>query len=78
MLKLKLMNRYDGKIVFNYYPDENNDFGTISINEGTGEISVLSKAENDEFGNYKVHAIKRIKEYFKNKNYLLEDIVTWY
>ena len=78
MLKLKLINQHDGKIVFNYYPDGKDDFGTVSINERTGEVDVLSVAKSDEFGNYKIHAIKRIKEYFKNKNFILEDIVAWY
>lgn len=78
MLKLKLINQYDGKIVFNYYPNGKSDFGTVSINESTGEIVVLTVAKNDEFGRYKIHAIKRIKEYFNNKNFMIEDIVAWY
>ncbi|MDD6202469.1 MAG: hypothetical protein PUB13_05950 [Lachnospiraceae bacterium] len=78
MLKLKLMNKCDGKIVFNYYPEGKSDFGTVSINEKTGEIDIMNVAQNDEFGRYKIHAINRIKEYFENKKFVTEDIVAWY
>lgn len=72
------MNQYDGKIVFNYYPEGENEYGTISINENTGEVNILSIAQNDEFGSYKIHAIKRIKEYFDRRKFIFEDIVAWY
>ena len=78
MLKLKLIERKNGKIVFNYYPEGKEECGSLSINEETGEINVMNMPESDEFGTYKIHAIKRIKEYFKNKNFQVEDIVAWY
>lgn len=78
MLILKLLSQDSGKIVFNYYPEGKEDFGTLSLNEHTGEISVISVPECDEFGRYRIHAIKRIKEYFQNKHFELEDIVVWY
>ena len=38
----------------------------------------MNVAKSDEFGRYKIHAIKRIKEYFGNKKFMTEDIVAWY
>lgn len=78
MLKLKFISRDNGKIVFNYYPEGKEKYGSISINEETGEINILNMADNDEFGTYKIHAVKKMKEYFQNKNFLAEDIVAWY
>ncbi len=66
---MKLINQYDGKIAFNYYPDEKDDFGTVSINENTGEVDVLTVAKSDEFGSYKIYAIKSI---FKIRNSYLK------
>ncbi len=78
MLVLKRVEWNDGKIVFNYYPEGKDSFGSISVDENSGELNVLRIAENDEFENYKVHAITRIREYFENRNFLQEDVVSWY
>ena len=78
MLRLKLDKTLDGKIVFNYYPEDKEEFGTITVDEKNGEIQILNQANNDEFGDYKVHAISKIREYIKNKEYQLDTIVAWY
>lgn len=78
MLKLKVISRIAGKIVFNYYPEDKESFGIISVDESTGEMDVVRIAENDEFGRYKIHAIKRIREFLKGDTFATEDIVAWY
>lgn len=78
MLTLKMTSQEAGAIVFNYYPEGRSEYGTIRVNKDTGELSILHTASNDEFGTYKVHAIKRIKTYIQNKSFELEDTVAWY
>lgn len=78
MLKLKLIKRIAGKIVFNYYPEGKEIFGTISVDERTGEMDVVRVSENDEFGRYKLHALKRIREFINGDTFTEEDIVAWY
>lgn len=77
MLRLKLLNEYDNKIIYEYYPEDSNISGRISIDKKTGEIELIRQAENDKFGRYKVHAVSAIMNYFKSKNYKMNETIAW-
>lgn len=77
MLRLKLVKEDDVRMYFEYYPEDKELSGRISIDKSNGNIELLQQAENDEFGGYKVHAVSKIREYFNEKAYKENQIVAW-
>lgn len=78
MLKLILMEQNAGMAIYNYYPEGEGEPGSISIDKKNGKIDVLHVPKNDEFGRYKIHAIRKISEYFDKQVFREEDVVAWY
>lgn len=77
MLTLQLNKESDNNVLYNYYPENKEEFGTVLIDKTTGEITT-GISGNDKFGRYLMHAVKRVKEYFEKGTYQKEDIVAWY
>lgn len=77
MLILKLNSETEKKAIYYYYPEGKEVCGKVSINKMTGDVKPEA-SENDEFGRYLMHAVKRVKEYFENGEYKENDMVAWY
>lgn len=67
----------DRNAAYNYYPEDQENFGTIIINKTMGEIET-NLSSNDKFGRYIMHAVKRVIEYFEEGVYKKQDFVVWY
>lgn len=78
MLILKMNNENYHKAVFNYYPENGKEYGTLEIDKTTGEINVQSVAKNDEYDRYLHHAVSEITKFYKNKRYERQSTVAWY
>lgn len=78
MLILKLKNESVGKVVFDYFPENKEQYGTLEIDKSTGDIEIIKISENDEFRTYLHKAVSQITKYFENGKYQSESIVAWY
>lgn len=78
MLRLELVDNMQGEIIYNYFPEEKEEYGTISMNKETGQLEIKKISENDSHRRYLFHAMKRIEEYFTEKRFLEKDVVAWY
>ena len=78
MLRLELARKTDNEVVYNYFPEQENKYGSITINEDTGNIIDFKIASNDKHRRYFQHAIARIEKYIENKSYQEKDVVAWY
>ena len=47
MLLLKLLEESDSEVVYSYFPEKKEYFGTVKINKITGEIIDVQTADND-------------------------------
>lgn len=78
MLLLKLVEETSSKVVYNYFPEQKDKFGTVIIDKVTGEIADVQISSNDSNERYMHHAVSKIVEFFKNGIYKHEDVVAWY
>lgn len=77
MLRLKLIRDDEQEVIYNYYPENKNEFGTISVNKNTGEVKIISEVEKDKFCIYRNHALSKIRECQRKGAFIRESIVAW-
>ncbi len=78
MLRLKLISNTQSEAVYNYFPEQGKEYGTISISIATGEQDVRKLAPGDEHRRYLSHAVTRTEKYFAEKIFPDSDVVAWY
>ncbi len=77
MLLLELAGDMQEEAIYNYFPEGEKEYGTVSINKITGEPDVKKVSVNDEHKRYLFHAISRIEKYFQENKFLEKDTVAW-
>ena len=77
MLLLKLVKETSSKVVYNYFPEQKEHFGTVAIDKTTGEVTDVQISINDKHERYMHHALSRIVEFFENGTYKDQDVVAW-
>ena len=60
MVILKRIVKNSNQIEADYYPENGNFFGHLVVDIISGEISSITKAENDKIGAYAYHAKKQL------------------
>ncbi|MGN0348230.1 MAG: hypothetical protein ACI4DR_01705 [Roseburia sp.] len=75
---MKLVEETSTKVIYNYFPEQEDNCGTVTLDKFNGEIIDAKIACNDEHKRYMHHAVSRIIEFFKNGTYKMEDVVAWY
>lgn len=78
MLRLELISNMQDKAVYNYFPEQKKEYGTIGIHKETGEVEIKKVSANDEHRSYLFHAVSRIEKYFKENIFPEKDVVAWY
>lgn len=78
MLRLELINNNVNSATYNYYPEDKESYGTISINKKDGEIEIIKLADDDESRIYLRHAVSTIEKYLRNNEFMETDFVAWY
>lgn len=78
MLRLKLVEITNSKVVYNYYPESYVSYGTIVIDITNAEVLSVTIAKDDTFEIYMNHAISKVEEFVKNNDYPEEQTVAWY
>ena len=77
MLLLILMEKIGNIVKYKYYPEGREEFGIITLNIDTGDVEIEKFAQNYD-SSYMGHAVHRIDEYYKKKEYLEKDMVAWF
>lgn len=78
MLRLKLIEETSSKVVYNYYPEQEEECGTVTLDKITGKVIDVIIASSDSHQRYMHHAVSKITEFFQNGIYNEEQIVAWY
>lgn len=78
MLRLELDKETNTVVVYNYFPEQEKEYGTVTIDKVTGDIVDTRIAVSDKHNRYLHHAASRIEKFFSEKSYPKEDIVAWY
>ena len=65
-------------VVYNYYPEQKEEFGTVTLDKKTGEIADAQISSNDLHKRYMYHAASKVCQFFESGAYKQEDIVAWY
>ena len=60
MVILKRIIKNSNQIEADYYPENGNIFGHLVVDIISGEISSITRAENDRIGAYAYHAKKQL------------------
>lgn len=77
MLLLVLLDMKGNIVRYKYYPEGHEEFGIIALNMDTGDVKLEAAAENYD-SSYLGHAVHRIDEYYKKKQYPEKDMVAWF
>lgn len=77
MLQLKLVENMDTKVVYNYYPEGKELYGSVSLDKSNGEVIEVHVAENDVHDIYMHHAVSKVASFIENSNYPETEIVAW-
>jgi len=78
MLRLKLVENTNSKVVYHYFPEDKAVYGTVSLDKSNGNVLDVSIAENDVFDRYMHHAVSKVTEFIKKNVFSEEEIVAWY
>lgn len=78
MLRLKLVKKVQDEMVYNYFPEQKEEYGTVSISEDTGEMKIRKISPNDAHRRYLFHAVNRIEDYLAEKSFPESDVVAWH
>lgn len=77
MLRLELVSNTQEEVIYNYFPEHESEYGTVSINKATGELDVKKVSVNDEYKRYLYHAISTVEMYFKEDSFREKATVAW-
>ena len=77
MVKIKKITVTDLIAKYEYFPEQSDKSGIVTLNRVTNE-RVFNKLALGYGNNYAAHALRRIEEFQKQGVFLEEDIVIWY
>lgn len=77
MLVMELVRENDDKVIYNYYPEGREAFGTIAIDKENGDVSVVKRSDEKELSSYCGHALRTLQKYRNIGEYKLKDTVAW-
>ena len=78
MVKLFLKENNGKRVIYDYYPEGKEPFGTIAIDISSGECTMVKKSEDDPFGDYYHHACRRMREYRAEGEFRERGMAAWY
>lgn len=80
MLRLLLEKIADNHVTYRYYPEQDSNYGLITVDLKTGELLERNNLDvDDEFGSYFVHAVSTIRNIIRNNEELpTKRMVAWY
>ena len=77
MLRLKLIENTNSKVVYRYFPEDKENYGTVYLDKSNGDVLDVDIAENDVFDRYMHHAVSKVTQYIERNEFPEEEIVAW-
>ena len=77
MLRLKLVKNTNSKVVYNYFPENEDKYGTVTLDKSNGDVINVVIAENDSFNRYMHHAVSKVIKFIENNSFPEEETVAW-
>lgn len=77
MVRIRKLELTDFVARYEYFPENSDKCGIISLNRATGE-RVMEKSASGYGNNYAAHALRRIEEFQKEGKFAEEDTVIWF
>lgn len=78
MLSYEMIINDAEKIVYKYYPEGKETFGTVFINKKTKEYTVDKLASNDEAKTYLMHMFSQIRKFITENHFKEKGMIAWY
>lgn len=78
MLKFILIEETAEKVVYEYFPENGAESGTVSYDRKADKCSIVTLSKTDKHQRYAQKMFSRIREYANNKAFQKEGIVAWY
>lgn len=78
MLRLELIKETRTEVVYNYFPEQENEYGTVTIGKSSGEVIDAKISSNDTHHRYLHHAVSRIGGYIEDGIYMQNEVVAWH
>ena len=77
MERLELLEVNEDKVIYKYYPEQETEFGIVSVNRKTGERKIEKLF--DDYGTwYAWHACRELERYITNGSFPVKGGVAWY
>lgn len=78
MLILKQKAIIERTVIYDYFPEDKNDYGTIELNIDTGELKLVKKTEIYTQSIYLMHAYQALMRMRDEEDLTEYRIVAWY
>lgn len=78
MLRYKLVGNTAEYVTYRYFPEDNNEFGEITVSKRDKTILNSEVASNDEFKWYFLKMYKRIAEFIDKGEFIEIGKIAWY
>lgn len=78
MLKYKLIEENNSRVLYKYFPENGSESGLVTIDKETGKCDVEKLAPNDEHRIYALKMFKKLREFLDAKSFDESGSVAWY
>lgn len=78
MVKYKIIEENEDTVSYRYFPEGQEDFGSITMDKKTADLVDVEVAKTDKFKWYFYHMVEQIEEFIQNGNFLKDGYVAWY
>lgn len=78
MLILKQKVIIERRVIYDYFPEDKCDYGTIELNIDTGELKLVKKTEIYTQSIYLMHAYQALMRMRDEEDFSKYRIVAWY
>ena len=78
MLILKLVKITNNVVVYNYFPENAEDYGTIELDLVSKEFTLIKRADKCKQTMYLMHACQRLLKMLDENDFSDTRVVAWY
>ena len=78
MLLLKLVKINNNVVVYNYFPENSEDYGTIDLDLVSKDVRLIKRAEKYKQSMYLMHAYQGLLRMLDENDFSDTRVVAWY
>ncbi len=78
MLLLKLVKINNNVVVYNYFPENSEDYGTIELDLVSKDVRLIKRAEKYKQSMYLMHAYQGLLRMLDENDFSDTRVVAWY